>query len=488
MSRPEWVREHAYIGGSWVQPRGDICEVENPATEEVLGWVRCATAADAAEAVEAAAAARAGWGRTTPAYRIGVLRELSAALRDREDLLVDTLVGEVGTPRGLARSSHVGQALVVLDSYADLLETFDFEERIGSSRVLREPAGVVGAITPWNYPLYQLLAKVAPALAAGCPVVAKPAELTPLSAFIVADAAEAIGLPPGVFNLVPGPGSEVGELLSTHPGVDVVSFTGSTRVGRRVAGMAAETVKRVCLELGGKSASLVLPGADVEPAVSATVANVMVNSGQTCAAWTRLLVPRSEIDQSLAVAEAAARQHVVGDPRHEATDLGPVISASQRRSVLNYIAGAMVEGASLVSGGIARPDELGVGHYVRPTVLTGVSPQSRIAQEEVFGPVLVVLPYADVDEAVVLANATSYGLAGSVWGADDGQAFAVARRLRTGRVDLNGAAWNPSAPFGGYKQSGNGRELGRWGIEEFLEIKAVQVPGLQAPVAQDSSR
>jgi acyl-CoA reductase-like NAD-dependent aldehyde dehydrogenase len=232
----------------------------------------------------------------------------------------------------------------------------------------------------------------------------------------------------------------------------------------------------------------VLPGADVEPAVSATVANVMVNSGQTCAAWTRLLVPRSDIDQSLAVAEAAARQHVVGDPRHEATDLGPVISASQRRSVLNYIAGAMVEGASLVSGGIARPDELGVGHYVRPTVLTEVSPQSRIAQEEVFGPVLVVLPYADVDEAVVLANATSYGLAGSVWGADDGQAFAVARRLRTGRVDLNGAAWNPSAPFGGYKQSGTGRELGRWGMEEFLEIKSVQVPGLQAPVAQHSSR
>jgi len=488
MSRPEWVREHAYIGGSWVQPQGEICEVENPATEEVLGRVRSATAVDAAAAVDAAVGASAAWASTTPAHRTGALRDLSAALRDRCDLLVATLVGEVGTPVGLARSSHIGQALQILDSYADLLETFAFEEGIENTRVLREPAGVVAAITPWNYPLYQLLAKVAPALAAGCPVVAKPAELTPLSAFIVADAAEAIGLPPGVFNLVPGPGSEVGQLLSTHAGIDVVSFTGSTRVGRQVAGVAAGTVKRVCLELGGKSASLVLPGADVQLAVSATVANVMVNSGQACAAWTRLLVPQSELDQSLAVAEAAATSHVVGDPWHAATDLGPVISASQRRSILDYIAGAMAEGASLVSGGLERPDGLTVGHYVRPTVLAGVSPQSRIAQEEVFGPVLVVLPYADVDEAVALANATSYGLAGSVWGADDEQAFAVARRLRTGRVDLNGAAWNPSAPFGGYKQSGNGRELGRWGIEEFLEIKAVQVPGRQGPVAQDSSR
>ncbi|MGI8695908.1 MAG: aldehyde dehydrogenase family protein [Mycobacteriales bacterium] len=451
-------------------------DVENPATEEVMGWVRSATATDAAEAVEAAVTARPAWGSTTPAYRSHVLRELSVALRDRCDLLVDTLVGEVGTPAGLARSSHVGQALAVLDSYTDLLQTFAFDDRVDHTRVLREPAGVVGAITPWNYPLYQLIAKVAPALAAGCPVVVKPAGLTPLSAFIVADAAEAIGLPPGVFNLVPGPGSEVGELLCTHPDVDVVSFTGSTRVGRRVAAMAADTVKRVCLELGGKSASLVLPGADVERAVAATVANAMVNSGQTCAAWTRLLVPRSEIERSLAVAEAAASRHVVGDPRQEATDLGPVISAVQRRSVLDYIAGAVADGATVVSGGIERPDGLSVGHYVRPTVLSGVSPQSRIAQEEVFGPVLVMLPYGDVDEAVAIANATSYGLAGGVWGADDEQAFGVARRLRTGRVDVNGAAWNPRAPFGGYKQSGNGRELGSWGIEEFLETKAVQLP------------
>jgi aldehyde dehydrogenase (NAD+) len=478
MSQVEWVREHAYIGGSWVHPRGDILEVEDPATEKVMGSVRSATAADAAMAVDAARTASAAWGSTTPAYRMGALRDLSAALRDRSDLLVDTLVGEVGTPVALARSSHVGQALTVLDSYAELLETFAFEERLENTRVLREPAGVVAAITPWNYPLYQLLAKVAPAFAAGCTVVAKPAELTPLSAFIVADAAEAIGLPPGVFNLVPGPGVEVGELLATHPGVDVVSFTGSTQVGRRVAAMAADTVKRVCLELGGKSASIVLLGADMEQAVSATVANVMVNSGQTCAAWTRLLVPQSQIDQALAAAEAVANRHVVGDPRHEGTDLGPVISAAQRRTVLNYIEQAVADGANLVCGGIERPDGLSVGHYVRPTVLSGVSPQSRIAQEEVFGPVLVVLTYTGVDEAVDLANGTSYGLAGAVWGADDEQAFAVAARLRTGRVDVNDAAWNPAAPFGGYKQSGNGRELGRWGIEEFLETKAVQLPGI----------
>ena len=476
MSRPEWVRERVYVGGSWVVPRGAIYEVENPATEQTTGTVRTATSADAADAVEAARRARAGWGSTTPQYRSGVLRDLSTALRERTELLVDTLVAEVGTPVELARSSHLGQALAVVDSYAELLETFAFEERVQHTRVLREPAGVVAAIAPWNYPLYQLMAKVAPALAAGCPVVAKPAELTPLSAFVVADAFEAIGLPPGVFNLVPGPGSEVGELLATHPGVDVVSFTGSIGVGRRVASVASATVKRVCLELGGKSASVVLPDADVEQAVSATVANVMVNSGQTCAAWTRLLVPRSELDTVLATAATVAHNHVVGDPREGGTDLGPVISAAQRNSVLTYIDGAIAEGATLVCGGVERPEGLSTGHYVRPTVMTVLSPTDRIAQEEVFGPVLVVLAYADVDEAISLANATSYGLAGAVWSADDMQAFAVARQLRTGRVDVNGAAWNPVAPFGGYKQSGNGRELGRWGIDEFLEVKAVQLP------------
>lgn len=476
MTRPEWVREHVYIGGSWVNPGGDLCEVENPATEEVMGSFRNATASDAARAVDAAKGAIPAWGSTTPSERAGVLRQLSSALRDRSEALVDTLVGEVGTPVGLARSSHVGQAIAVLDSYVDLLETYRFEEYVGNTRVLREPAGVVAAITPWNYPLYQLMAKIAPALAAGCVVVAKPAELAPLSAFLVADAADAIGLPPGVLNLVPGPGGEVGGALSTHPGVDVVSFTGSTGVGRQVAALAAGTVKRVCLELGGKSASLVLPGADIEAAVSATVANVLVNTGQTCAAWTRLLVPRAALDATLLEAEAAVNKHRVGNPCDEATDVGPIISVAQRRRVLTYISSALDDGATLVAGGVERPVGLTKGHYVRPTVLTGLSPLSRIAQEEVFGPVLVVLTYESVDEAIALANGTEYGLAAAVWGPDDDDAFTVAQQLRAGRVDINGAAWNPSAPFGGYKQSGNGRELGSWGLEEFLEIKAVQMP------------
>lgn len=476
MSGPGLVRDRIYVGGRWVEPRGVLCEVENPASEQVIGSVRNGTASDAGAAVLAAQDASTAWASTTPSYRAGTLRALTAALRSRTEPLVDTLVAEVGTPVGLARSSHLGQALAILDSYADLLGTYAFEERLGNTRVRREPAGVVGAITPWNYPLYQLVAKVAPALAAGCTVVAKPAELTPLSAFILADAAADIGMPPGVLNIVPGPGTEVGEVLCTHPGVDAVSFTGSTAVGRRVAMLAADTVKRVCLELGGKSASIVLPDADLELAVTATVGNVMVNSGQTCAAWTRLLVPRPDLDQALAIAAKVAQSHVVGDPLAPGTDLGPVISGAQRASVLAYISDAVADGATIVAGGVERPVGLERGHYVRPTVLTNVAPRSRIAQEEIFGPVLVVLPYTDIDEAVRIANGTPYGLAGSVWGPED-QSYAVAARLRTGRVDINGADWNPLAPFGGYKRSGIGRELGRWGLDEFLEVKAVQLPG-----------
>ena len=476
MNRPGWVRDHIYVGGAWVEPSGALCEVENPASEQIIGSVLTGAASDAAAAVLAAQRASVAWASTTPSYRAGTLRALAEALRSRSELLVDTLVAEVGAPLALARSSHLGQALTVLDSYADLLDTFTFEERLGQTRVLHEAAGVVGAITPWNYPLYQLVAKVAPALAAGCTVVAKPAALTPLSAFVLADAAEDIGMPPGVLNIVPGPGAEVGEVLCTHPGVDVVSFTGSTAVGRRVAMLAADTVKRVCLELGGKSASIVLPDADLERAVTATVGNVMVNSGQTCAAWTRLLVPQSDLDRALAAAAKAAHAHVVGDPLAPETDLGPVISGAQRASVLAYISDAVAIGATIIAGGLERPDGLERGHYVQPTVITDVSPRSRIAQEEVFGPVLVVLPYTDIEDAVRIANGTPYGLAGSVWGPEQ-QSYAVAQQLRTGRVDINGADWNPIAPFGGYKHSGTGRELGRWGLEEFLEIKAVQLPG-----------
>lgn len=476
MSRSEWTRDTIYVGGEWITPRGGLCDVENPATERVIGTIRTATAEDAADAVLAARRANEAWSHTTPAYRRGVLLDLAVALRSRQDLIVDTLVAEVGAPADVALSSHLGQALAALDQYAELLRTFSFTEQVRHTRVLREPAGVVAAITPWNYPLYLLMAKVAPALAAGCPVVAKPAELTPLSAFLLADALEEIGLPPGVFNLVPGSGSEVGGVLSSHPDVDVVSFTGSVGVGRIVAAAASNTVKRVCLELGGKSASVVLPSADLEHAVTATVENVMFNSGQTCAAWTRLLVPRDRLDAASMTAAAAADALVVGDPLADGTHLGPVISATQRDSVLDFIDGAVADGGSVVAGGRSRPDDLDRGHYLRPTVIAGLPATSRIAQEEVFGPVLVVLPYDDVDQAIAIANDSAYGLGGAVWADDADEAFAVAQRLRTGRVDINGAEWNPAAPFGGYKQSGNGREMGQWGLEEFLEVKAVQMP------------
>jgi acyl-CoA reductase-like NAD-dependent aldehyde dehydrogenase len=470
------MRDRIYVDGEWTSPHGAVREIENPATEETTGTVRQSTAVDAMGAVDAARNAAAGWAATTPQHRSEMLTALRGSLAERGELLIDTLVAEVGTPVALARSSHLGQAMEVLESYAELLQTYPFVENVRNSRVVSESAGVVGAITPWNYPLYQMMAKVAPALAAGCTVVAKPADLTPLSAFIFADAVEAIGLPRGVFNLVPGPGAVVGEVLSTHPEVNVISFTGSTEVGKRVAASASASVKRVCLELGGKSASIVLPDANINEAVAATVANVMVNSGQTCAAWTRLLVPRGELENALAAAEAAALSLTVGNPQDEGTDMGPVISAAQRNSVLEYIRGAVSDGATVITGGLEVPDGITVGHFIRPTILAGLAPTARIVQEEVFGPVLVILPYEDVDEAIALANGTSYGLAGAVWGADTDRAFQVANRLRTGRVDINGAPWNSTAPFGGYGQSGNGRELGRWGLEEFLEIKSIQMP------------
>jgi aldehyde dehydrogenase (NAD+) len=476
VTRAEWTRDSIFVGGEWIAPRGPVCDVENPATEQVIGTIRTATAEDAVHAVLTARRANEEWSRTTPAYRRDLLLALSAALRRRSDLLVDTIVGEVGAPADIARSSHLGQALAVLDQYAGLLGTFSFSEEVGHTRVLREPAGVVAAITPWNYPLYQLMAKVAPALAAGCPVVAKPAELTPLSAFVLADAMDEIGLPPGVFNLVPGSGTEVGGVLSTHPDVDVVSFTGSVGVGRIVAAAASDSIKRVCLELGGKSASVVLPSADLEGAVTATVENVMFNSGQTCAAWTRLLVPSDRLDAALSTAASVANGLVVGDPLVDGTYLGPVISEKQRDSILAYIEDAEADGGTVVAGGTSRPVGLDAGHYLRPTVIAGLPPNSRIAQEEVFGPVLVVLPYDDVDGAIAIANDSAFGLGGAVWAAAAEEAFEVAGKLRTGRVDINGAAWNPAAPFGGYKQSGNGREMGQWGLEEYLEVKAVQMP------------
>lgn len=469
MTHSVWARGDVLIGGRWrrASARADVA---NPATEATMGTAAHAEPADVDAAVAAAHAALPEWAGMPPADRVAALSRLRAALAQRYELLVATIVAELGAPRRVAREAHVDTSLSILDGYLREAGELPWEQEIGHSLVLREPAGVAACITPWNYPLYQIVAKVVAALAAGCPVVLKPAELTPLSAYLFADATLDAGLPAGVVNLVPGAGRVVGEALVRHPDVAVVSFTGSTEVGTRVAALAAPTVKRVCLELGGKSASVLLDDADLVPAVQSTVDAAMLNSGQTCSAWTRLLVPRDRLAEALEVASAHASGLVVGDPEDEATDLGPLVSAGQRDTVRGYLDRAATAGAR-IAGRPAVPDR---GFFLAPSVVSQVSPEAEVARCEVFGPVLCVLGYADEDEAVAIANGTEYGLAGAVWSADRTRALAVARRLRAGQIDINGAEFNPVAPFGGYARSGNGRELGRWGIEEFLETKAVQ--------------
>jgi acyl-CoA reductase-like NAD-dependent aldehyde dehydrogenase len=346
---------------------------------------------------------------------------------------------------------------------------------VGNSLVVREPVGVVGCITPWNYPLHQIAAKVGPALAAGCTVVLKPSEVAPLNAFVLAEVVQQVGLPPGVFNLVTGYGPVVGEALASHPGVDMISFTGSTRAGKRVSELGAQTVKRVHLELGGKSASVVLDDADFEKAVAGSVRACYANSGQTCSAHTRLLVPKSRRDEAVAIAKKAAESYTVGDPVEGKSRLGPLISATQRDRVRSYIKKGVEEGATLVTGGPDAPEGLSKGYYVKPTVFADVRNDMTIAQEEIFGPVLSIIAYEDENDAVRIANDTIYGLAGGVWSGDAERAKRVARKLRTGQVDINGGNFNLFAPFGGYKQSGNGRELGKFGLEEFMELKSLQM-------------
>jgi acyl-CoA reductase-like NAD-dependent aldehyde dehydrogenase len=362
----------------------------------------------------------------------------------------------------------------VLGSIATLLPTYPFEEEIGSSLIVREPIGVVGAITPWNYPLHQVVAKVAPALGAGCTIVLKPSEVAPLSAVLFAEIIDEAGLPPGVFNLVLGTGPVVGEAIAAHPDVDMVSFTGSTRAGRRVSELAAGTIKRVALELGGKSANVILPDADLEKAVKVGIANCFINGGQTCTAQTRMLVDRAHYEQALELARQVAEGYTVGSPDDESTRIGPMVSAAQRERVRGYIEKGIAEGARVVTGGAEPPEGLDHGYYVRPTVFADVAPTMTIAQEEIFGPVLSVIPYDDEDDALRIANDSPYGLSGAVWAGEPERALAFAKRMRTGQVEVNGGRFNPMAPFGGYKQSGNGRELGRFGLEEFLEVKSLQ--------------
>ncbi|MCZ7424439.1 aldehyde dehydrogenase family protein [Micromonospora sp. WMMA1949] len=468
------TRRHLYIAGDWVDPSsGDTLPVENPATGGIAGEVPAGTPADVDRAVAAARAAFPGWADTAPAERAAHLDRLHTALAARADEIARTVATELGTPLKLATRVQTGLPLTVLRSMVDLAARPAAEQTVGNSLVVREPVGVVGAITPWNYPLHQVVAKVAPALAAGCTVVLKPSELTPLTAYLLFDAITEAGLPPGVVNLVPGTGPVVGEALAAHPDVDLVSFTGSTATGRRIAHLAAERIARVSLELGGKSANVVLADADLPTAVKVGVGNALLNSGQTCTAWTRMLVHRDRYDEALDLVAAAVAGYRLGDPFDPATRLGPLASAAQAQRVRDHVDRALADGARLVAGGPDAPLP-SRGHFVAPTVFADVHPDSALAQEEVFGPVLAVIPFADTDEAVAIANNSRYGLAGAVWSADSDAALAVARRMRTGQVDVNGGAFNPLAPFGGYKQSGLGRELGAYGVEEFTELKAIQ--------------
>ncbi|GLY95711.1 aldehyde dehydrogenase [Actinoplanes sp. NBRC 103695] len=446
-----------------------VIEVINPATEEVLGTVPEGTAADVDAAVAAARAAFDGWAGTPMAERGAALDRLHTALSARAADIAETVGLELGTPLKIAQMVQAGLPLSVLRGYADLAAQPVTEQTIGNSLVVREPVGVVGAITPWNYPLHQVVAKVAAALAAGCTVVLKPSELTPLTAYLLADAAVEAGLPDGVFNLVTGTGPVVGSAIAGHPDVDMVSFTGSTATGRAISHAAADRIAKVALELGGKSANVILEGADVTRAVKTGVANAFLNSGQTCTAWTRMLVHRSLYDDAVALAGQVAAAFTVGDPFDPATRLGPLVSAAQRERVRGFVERAE---AKLIAGGLDAPVPE-KGFFVAPTVFADVDPDSELAQEEIFGPVLSIIPFDDDDHAVRIANNSKYGLAGGVWGEPE-RAIAVARRLRTGAVDVNGGAFNPRAPFGGYKQSGVGRELGAFGLEEFQQVKAIQ--------------
>ena len=473
------VRDKLFIGGRWVAPSGrEMIDVHNAGTGEVMGRVPAGSAKDVDVAVAAARRAFESWSNTSADQRAELLGKISANLKARADELAKTIAQEVGMPLKLAGRIQAGLPIANFANFAKLLKEFVFENRVGNSLVVREPVGVVAAITPWNYPLHQIALKVAPALAAGCTVVLKPSEVAPFNAFILAEAIEAAGLPQGVFNLVTGFGADAGEALVRHRDIDMISFTGSTRAGKRISELAAQSVKRVALELGGKSASVILDDAELATAVKGTVNGCYLNSGQTCTALTRMLVPDSLYQDAARIAAEVAKSFTVGDPLAETTRLGPLSSQAQLERVRGYIRKGLQEGAELLAGGAEPPEGVPPGgYYVKPTVFGRVRNDMTIAREEIFGPVLSIIAYKDEEDAVRIANDTVYGLAGAVWSRDDARAQRVARRIRAGQVDVNGGAFNMNAPFGGFKQSGHGREAGVYGLEEFLEYKSLQLKG-----------
>ena len=464
----------AYIDGSWIWVSGDeMLPVVDPSSGEIIAEVAAGTAADLDRAVAAARAAFPAFAASAVAARIALLERIHALILDRAEPLARTLTREMGAAISHARTAHVPLAAAHVRAAIDVLRDYDFLTMRGSTAIVREPIGVCALITPWNWPLYQITAKVAPALAAGCTVVLKPSELSPLSALMFAEIVHDAGAPPGVFNLINGTGAEIGAAMAAHPHIDMISITGSNRAGVLVAQAAAATVKRVTQELGGKSPNVLLPDADFERVVPLGVMAAFRNVGQSCSAPTRMIVPRAKLVEVEAIARATVEALVIGDPAKDETVLGPIANRAQFQRVQVMIAAGIEDKAKLVCGGTGRPEGMERGFFVRPTIFSDVTTGMRIAQEEIFGPVLAILPYDDVDEAVAIANDTIFGLGGHVHGADMERARSVARRIRTGQVHLNNPAWDPHAPFGGYKRSGNGREYGAFGFEEYLEIKAI---------------
>ena len=467
------IRNAAYIGGQWVPLQGAMLPIVNPATEQVVGEIASGNAADVARAVATARAAFPAFAALPASERAAYLDRIRALVLERAEEFAQAISREMGAAISYARNAQVPLAAEHLRVARDLLADYPFQSMRGTTAIVREPIGVCGLITPWNWPLYQITAKVAPALAAGCTIVLKPSELSPLSALLFAQAIHDAGLPAGVFNLVNGTGPEVGAAMAAHPDVDMISITGSNRAGILVAQAAAPTVKRVTQELGGKSPNVLLPDADLAKAVPLGVMAAFRNVGQSCSAPTRMVVPRAHLAEVERLAVDAAQALVVGDPREEQTVLGPLANRAQFDRVQDMIGVGIAEGARLLCGGPGRPEGLEQGFFARPTVFSEVATSMRIAQEEIFGPVLCIIPYDTVDEAVAIANDTLYGLGGHVQGRDVEQTCAVARRIRTGQVHINHPAWDPFAPFGGYKRSGNGREYGEHGLGEFLETKAI---------------